>query len=117
MSTSSILEDITQALDTWSQQILDVEIKIKGVNDLRENLVGDLQRNVQQGVISEVDFRDFEYVTDLWINLYKSVLLHSTGAEFSDRDIIVYLLELYRSKQISQELFIQIVLQSCRFSK
>ena len=110
----SVLEDITQALDTWSQQLLDVEIKIKHIEDYRENLVGDLRRNVQERTISETDFLEFESVTDLWINLYKSVLFHSVGAEFADRDIIYYLLELYRLKQISKEIFVQIVLESCR---
>lgn len=112
----SILEDITQALDTWSQQLLDVEIKIKRVNDLRENLVGDLRRNVQEGVISEQDFQEFEYVADLWINLYKSVLCRSAGAEFSDRDIIFYLFELYGLKQITKEGFTEFLLQICRNS-
>ena len=110
----SVLEDITQALDTWSQQLLEVEIKIKHIEDYRENLVGDLRRNVQERTISETDFLEFESVTDLWINLYKSVLFHSAGAEFADRDIIYYLLELYRLKQISKEIFVQIVLESCR---
>jgi len=116
MSTS-ILEDITQALDTWSQQLLDVEIKVRNIEDYRENLVGDLRRNVQEGIISEVDFKEFEYTTDLWINLYKAVLFHSVGAEFSDRDIVFYLLELFQSKQISKETFVEIILESCRFTK
>ena len=103
-------------MDTWSQQLLDVEIKIKRVNDLRENLVGDLQRNVQEGVISEQYFQEFEYVADLWINLYKSVLCRSAGAEFSDRDIFFYLIELYGLKQITKEGFTEFLLQICRNS-
>jgi hypothetical protein len=110
----SILEGITQALDTWSQQLLDVEIKIKRVSDFRENLVGDLRRNVQEGTISETDFLEFESVTDLWIKLYKSVLFHSVGAEFADRDVIYYLLELYGLKQITKEGFTEFILQLCR---
>ena len=113
---SLVLEDITQALDTWSQQLLDVEIKIKRIADFRENLVGDLRRNVQEGVISAQDLLEFEYVADLWINLYRSVLCRSAGAEFSDRDVIFYLLELYGLKQISKEVFVHVILELCRGS-
>ena len=47
MSTSNILEDISQALEVWSHRILDVETKIKRVTDFRETLVGDLHRKVE----------------------------------------------------------------------
>lgn len=114
MTSSSILEDITQALDTWSQQLLDVEIKIKCATDVRENLIGDLRRNVQEGLISEADLSEFEYVGDLWTNLYKSVLCHSAGAKYSDRDIIFHLVELYGLKQISKELFVSVILELCQ---
>ena len=115
MSTSStILEDISQALENWSHHILDVETKVKRVTDFRETIVADLHRKIQDGVISEQDSLEFEYVTDLWTNLYKSFLCRSAGADFVDRDVITYLIELYGLKQISKELFVQIVLDLCR---
>ena len=114
MSTSTILEDISQALDNWSHRILDVETKVKRVTDFRETIVADLHRKIQDGVISEQDSLEFEYVTDLWTNLYKSFLCRSAGADFADRDVITYLIELYGLKQISKELFVQIVLDLCR---
>ena len=115
MSTSStILEDISQALENWSHHILDVETKVKRVTDFRETIVADLPRKIQDGVISEQDSLEFEYITDLWTNLYKSFLCRSAGADFADRDVITYLIELYGLKQISKELFVQIVLDLCR---
>ena len=114
MSTSTILEDISQALDNWSHRILDVETKVKRVIDFRETIVADLHRKIQDGVISEQDSLEFEYITDLWANLYKSFLCRSAGADFADRDVITYLIELYGLKQISKELFVQIVLDLCR---
>ena len=114
MSASTILEDISQALEVWSHRILDVETKIKRVTDFRETLVGDLHRKVEDSIISEQDSVEFEYITDLWLNLYKSFLCCSTGADFADRDVITYLLELYGLKQISKELCVQIVLELCR---
>ena len=115
MSTSStILEDISQALENWSHHILDVETKVKRVTDFRETIVADLHRKIQDGVISEQDSLEFEYITDLWANLYKSFLCRSAGADFADRDVITYLIELYGLKQISKELFVQIVQDLCR---
>ena len=114
MSTSSILEDISQALEVWSQQLHNVETKIKHVTDFRETLVGDLRRRVDASIISEQDLFEFEYIADLWLNFYKSFLCHSAGADFTDRDVITYLIELYEVKQISKELFVRITLELCR---
>lgn len=114
MSTSTILEDISQALENWSHRILDVETKVKRVKDFRETIVADLHRKIEDGVISEQDSLEFEYITDLWANLYKSFLCRSAGADFADRDVVTYLIELYGLKQISKELFVQIVLDLCR---
>ena len=114
MSTSTILEDISQTLGNWSHRILDVETKVKRVKDFRETIVADLHRKIEDGVISEQDSLEFEYITDLWANLYKSFLCRSAGADFADRDVVTYLIELYGLKQISKELFVQIVLDLCR---
>ena len=114
MSTSTILEDISQALENWSHRILGVETKVKRVKDFRETIVADLHLKIEDGVISEQDSLEFEYITDLWSNLYKSFLCRSAGADFADRDVITYLIELYGLKQISKELFVQIVLDLCR---
>ena len=114
MSASSILEDISQAFELWSQQLHNVETKIKRVADFQETLVADLRRKVDASIISEQDSIEFEYIADLWLNLYKSFICCSTGAGFADRDVITYLIELYEVKQISKELFVRIVLELCR---
>ena len=115
MSSSIILEKILGALDAYSQHLLfDVEIKIRRVEDSYENLITDLQRKVNAGIISEQDSNEFKDIADLWLNLYKSFICRSAGATFADRDVINYLIELYEVKQISKELFVQIVLELCR---
>lgn len=116
MPASTILEDISQALELWSQQLLNVETKISRVVDFQENLVADLRRKVDASIISEQDSTEFEYIADLWLNLYKSFICCSAGAGFADRDVITYLIELYEVKQISKELFVRIVLELCRNS-
>ena len=114
MSSSIILEKISGALDTYSQHLFDVEINIKRVEDSRENIFTELQRKVDANIISEQDSIEFEYVADLWLNLYKSFICRSVGATFADRDVIKYLTELREVKQISKELFVEITLELCR---
>ena len=112
---ATVLEDITDALESWSQRILDVESKIKGVTDLRQSIIDSLQRQVVDGLLSEQDSVELEYVADLWINLYKTFLCRCIGTDFTDRDVFTYLLELFTLKQISKEFFIRVALQLCRF--
>ena len=59
------------------------------------------------------DLNEFEDIANLWLNLYKSFICRSAGATFADRDVINYLIELYKVKQIFKELFVQIVLGLC----
>ena len=114
MSSSIILEKILDALDLHSQHLLfDVEIKIRRVEDSYENLIADLQRKGNAGIISKEDLTELRYITDLWLNLYKSFTCCSAGATFADRDVINYLIELYEIKQISKELFVEIALELC----
>ena len=112
----SILEDITQALDIWSEKLLDVEIKIKNIDIYRENVINDLQRNVDHGLISAMDKEEMERITNLWVELYRTILFCSIGCEYTTKDIISYLLELFTSKQITREVFVDILSRSCKFN-
>ena len=114
MSSSIILEKISRALDTYSQHLFDVEINIRHIEDSYENLIIDLQRKVDVGIISEQDSNEFKDIADLWLNLYKSFICRSAGATFADRDVIKYLTDLREIKQISKELFVEITLELCR---
>ena len=111
MSTLTILEKISKALDVYSQHLFDVGIKIRRVEDSYEHLITDLQRKVDAGIISKQDSNEFKDIADLWLNLFQSFICRSAGATFADRDVIDYLIELYKVKQISKELFVQIVLE------
>ena len=116
MSASIILENISEALDAYSLQLFNVEIKIRRVVDSHENLITDLQRKVDAGIISEQDSIEVEYIADLWLNLYELFICCSASVVFADRDVITYLIELYEVKQIFKELFVRIVKELCRNS-
>ena len=110
----NVLSDIVIALDSWTEQIIDAESRIKKTQDIRKSVLDSLNRQVLDGLISEQDSIELEYICDLWINLYKSFLCKSSGADFADRDVLTYLLELYTLKQISKKFFINIALELCR---
>ena len=110
----TVLTDIAIALDSWAEQIIDAESRIKKTQDIRKSVLDSLNRQVLDGLISEQDSIELEYICDLWINLYKSFQCKSSGAEFTDRDVLTYLLELYSLKQISKSFFINIALELCR---
>ena len=70
-----------------------------------------LQRQRLDGLISEQDARELEYVGDLWTKFIVSLHCKLSGCEFSDRDVLTYLVELYSLKQISKEQLIETALQ------
>ena len=112
--TESVLKDIVIALDSWTEKIIDVESRIKKTQDIRKSVLDSLNRQVLDGLISEQDSIELEYICDLWLNLYRSFLCKSSGADFADRDVLTYLLELYSLKQISKNFFINLALELCR---
>ena len=112
--TESVLKDIVIALDSWTEKIIDAESRIKKTQDIRKSVLDSLNRQVLDGLISEQDSRELEYICDLWLNLYRSFLCKSSGADFADRDVLTYLLELYSLKQISKNFFINLALELCR---
>ena len=109
-----VLENIIDNLNAWTERIVDVEERLKKSTDIRKSVVDSLNRQVLDGLISEQDSIELEYICDLWVNLYKSVLCKTVGADFSDRDVLTYLLELYTLDQISKKFFIDTALELCR---
>ena len=109
-----VLNDIVKALESWTDRIVDAEAQIKKLHGIQKLVQDSLNRQVLDGLISEQDSIELEYTCDLWVKLYKSQLCKSSGADFSDRDVFGYLLELYSLKQISKKFFVDIALELCR---
>ena len=99
-------------MDVYSQHLFNVGIKIRHIEDSYEDIIADLHRKVDAGIISEQDSTEFEDIADLWLNLYKSFICRSVGATFADRD--ANLIDLYKVKQISKDFFVESALTLCR---
>ena len=109
-----VLQDIANALESWTDRIADAEYKIKRIQIIQKIVQDSLSKQIIDGLISEQDSIELEYTCDLWINLYKTFVCKSSGVDFSDREVLTYLLELYSLKQISKKFFINTALELCR---
>ena len=106
-----ILQNISEALESWTRRILDAETAYSRTGSLYQNIIDSLQRQRLDGFIGEQDVRELEYVADLWLKLHTAFVCKCCGAEFADRDVLTYLLELFSLKQISKAFFIETALQ------
>ena len=58
-----VLSDIVNALESWTDRIVDVESRIKKIHDIIKRVVDSLNRQVLDGLISEQDSNRFKLVT------------------------------------------------------
>ena len=109
-----ILEDIVQALDSWTQRILVLETDLQRNSNIKRDIDDCLQRQVLDGLINLQDANELQDVLDLWTNLHRAYVCKQIGADFADQEILSHLLELFSLKQISKSFVIRIALELCR---
>ena len=107
----NILHSISEALESWCDRICNLDTICKKTLDLHEKVKDSLERQMIDGLISRQDLKELEYTSDLWNKLYISFNCKILGCEFSSRDIITYLLELYSLNQISNSFFIDVAMK------
>ena len=110
-SRTDVWTDIEEALHRWTSQILDAESRYEKSASFRENIEASLRRQQLDGFLNHHDISELRYIADLWTNLLNSTFTYTVGCEFSKRDIITYLLELYKLRQITDYLFIETCLR------
>ena len=108
---SDVWSDIEDALNRWTGRVLDVEARYSNRANFRQNIEEALRRQQQDGFLNHHDIAELRYIADLWVNLLNSISSYTIGCEFVKRDIITFLLELHKLRQISDALFIETCLQ------
>ena len=103
--------DIEEAWNRWLNSILDFESRCKKTASVRANIESSLSRSQQDGFLCHQDVSELKYIADLWLNLLDSFSTYKAGCEFVKRDIVTYLLELHKLRQINDCLFIESCLQ------
>ena len=109
-----VLEDIVDALNSWTQQIFALETDLQRNLDVKRAVTDALQRQVLDGLIKQEDANELQYILNLWTNLYRAYSCRQIGADSADQEVLSILLELYSLKQISKSFFIHITLELCR---
>ena len=103
--------DIEEALNSWTRRIFDLETRYSKTVSFRQDIEESLRRQQQDGFLNHQDIVELSYIADLWTKLLNSVSSYTIGCEFVKRDIITFLLELYKLRQITDRLFIEACLQ------
>ena len=110
-TTNNMWSDIVNALNEWTQKLLDTETCYHKTDNFQENIEASLRRQQIDGFINEQDMAELRYVKDLWVNLLNSISTYNNGCIFVKRDIITFLLELHKVRQITDCVFIETCLQ------
>jgi len=110
-SSDGAWNDIYEALDRWSQSILDAESLRDKTEDIRLKIENSIHRQQIDGFLSHFDAAELRYVGDLWIRLLHAIASYDIGCKFTKRDILTLLLELYTLNQLDKNVFIETFLK------
>ena len=108
---SNMWNDIASALNDWTQKLLETKTSYFKTETFQAAIETSLQRQKLDGFINTQDLAELTYIKDLWINLLNSISTYNNGCIFVKRDIITFLLQLYKVRQITESVFINTCLQ------
>ena len=111
VGSSNVWLDIESVFHHWTDQILDSESRYEKSRSYREFVEASLRRQQLDGFLNHQDVAELMYIADLWTNLLNCISSYMIGCEFVKQDIITYLLELHKVRQITDSLFIEICLR------
>lgn len=111
VNQTNVWTDIEEALYRWTNQILDAESRHEKTASFFENIDASLRRQQLDGFLNHHDISELRYIADLWTNLLNCISSYTISCETVRRDIITYLLELYKLRQITDCLLIETCLR------
>ena len=102
---------ITDIFNNWIGRIRDTETYFSKTSNTKKDILKSLERMQLDGLINHQDVSEVTYVANMWIRLLNAMRSYNVGCDFVKRDIITYLLELYKMRQLPDSLFIEVCLQ------
>ena len=106
--SSSVFEKISLALQSWIDNLTDLEERHQRIVSLQERIQRTLWQIQQEGSMSIYEFGTLQYIGMLWTNLIE--LLTVAMDDSTKRNIIEHLLRLYELEQITENMFIVIIM-------
>ena len=91
--SETVMEKISDALETWLDGIIDLEERQFRLNSLQERVNRTIQQIQFEGMLSIYDVEHLRTIGKIWINILN--LLKGDGGDERKRLLIVNLLQLY----------------------
>ena len=110
-TVEDIWSDISNALETWTNRILDAEAQHSKSKQYQQVVEEALQRQQSDGLLSHHDYTELIDIASLWNNLLNATSTFTLGCFAVKRDIIAILLEIYTLKQVTKHMFIEACLK------
>ena len=107
----NVWESISDAIDNWTQSILDAEAKHDKTEDIRLKLENIFQRQQIDGFLSEQDISELRYISNLWIKLAHAVTSYRIGCGSLKKEVLYLMLELVLLNQFDRDVFITCCMQ------
>ena len=109
LEESSIFDKISFALQSWIENLTDLEERHQRITSLQERIQRTLWQIQQEGSMSIYAFETIQYIGLLWTNLIE--LMTNVMDDSTKRNIIEHLLRLYELEQITENMFIVIIME------
>ena len=103
--------DVESVLNNWLQQTLNIQAKLQKSHDLRILIDESIEKLRKDGLLTFIEYDKLRSIGNLWYELDEQIICYSLGTEDNKRRIIEILLSLYVLKQISNDLFLNTVMQ------
>ena len=103
-ASDEVWDGIADALECWTQRILDAETRHSQSDDFHQRVEESLTRQHLDGFLNAHDLR---YIAELWKQLLDASSSYAIDCDFMKRDILTLLLELHSLRPISSSLFIE----------
>ena len=103
--------NVESVLNNWLQQTLNIQAKLQKSHDLRILIEESIEKLREDGLLTFIEYDKLRSIGNLWYELDEQIICYSLGTEDNKRRIIEILLSLYVLKQISNDLFLNTVMQ------
>ena len=88
-----------------------IQAKLQKSRDLRILIEESIEKLREDGLLTFIEYDKLRSIGNLWYELDEQIICYSLGTEDNKRRIIEILLSLYVLKQISNDLFLNTVMQ------
>ena len=103
--------EVENVLNNWLQQALCVESNLQKSQNLKNVIDESLEKMRMDGLLTYIKYEELKSMGNLWYELDEQIICYCMGTESNKRRIIEILLEMYTLKQVSCDLFLNIIMQ------